>query len=511
MTFVLETEQISKSFAAVHALRGVDFRVHRGEIHALLGQNGAGKSTLVRILNGVYPAGSYEGRIILNGAEERFASPADARGRGIAYVPQEILVLEHLSVAENIFVGQMALDRRGLVSFRALHARVAGLLDELGIPLDPRSPVASLSAAQRQLVMVARALAADPSVLMLDEPTSSLSAEEIERLFGVLRKLHDRGVTMVFITHKIAEVHVLCNRATVLRDGEIVAELESSDFRDEDIVAAMVGRRIELLYPRRTSPVGEEEVLRVEHLRIPHPAGAADVVRDVSLSLRRGEIVGLAGLLGSGRTEVLSAIYGRIPHQGRIAVEARPLHARSPADARRAGIAMLTEDRKREGLLFNLPVRDNITIGNLGQVSRHGLIDRRREGKVAVTFMQALAVKASSSGSDVAHLSGGNQQKLLFARVLMNAPRVLLLDEPTKGVDVETRQEIYRLVVELADKGVALLLVSSELPELLGLCDRCLVLADGAIVDAFDRTEASEERVVRATALAGHASAESLG
>ncbi len=502
MTDVLETKDIRKSFAAVQALRGVDFRIRRGELHALVGHNGAGKSTLVKILNGVFPAGSFSGVIRLNEAEQRFTSPADARARGIAYVPQEIQVLEHLSVGENIFLGQTGLDRRGLVSFRQLNRRAAALLAELEVELDPRMSIASLSAAQRQIVMVARALASRPSVLMLDEPTASLSRQETERLFAVLRRLRARGVTMVFITHRIPEILELCDRATVLRDGRIVAELERAEFHEEAIVSAMVGRRLELLFPERSSAVGTEEVLRVEHLRIPAAGGLADIVEDASFNLRRGEVLGVAGLLGSGRTELLSAIYGRLGHEGRVLVGSKPTPRRRPSDARRAGIAMLTEDRKREGLLFNLPVRDNITIGNLGRVSRYGVIDRRAEGRAAISFMRALSVRASSPGAEVAHLSGGNQQKLLFARVLMNAPRILLLDEPTKGVDVETRQEIYRLVVELADQGVAILLVSSEIPELLGLCDRCIVLAEGRIVDEFLREDGSEQRVVRVTATA---------
>ena len=501
MDDVLAIQQISKRFAGVAALRGVDFVLRRGETHALLGHNGAGKSTLVKILNGVHPYGSYEGTFAIGGTEARFRSPADARARGIGYVPQEIQVLEHLTVAENVFVGQTA-SRGGFVRFRDLFARTRRLLVQLEIELEPRAPVAVLSTAQRQLLMVARALAARPSVLMLDEPTASLAVGETERLFGVLERLRRQGIATIFITHRIPEVMETCDRATVLRDGEVVATIDRRAFDEDAIVDAMVGRKVEFLFPERQVPPIGDEVLRVEGLRVGRPGGGVDMVSDVGFTLRRGEILGLAGLVGSGRTEVMSAIYGRIPHGGTIIVQGREAAIRRPADARRAGIALLTEDRKRDGLLFNLALRDNITIGNLDLVSRHGIMNRRAEADAALEYMRALSIKSRSGADDVAHLSGGNQQKVLLARVLMNAPKILLLDEPTKGVDVETKHEIYRLVVELADQGVALLLVSSEIAELIGLCDRCVVLARGRIVDEFGRGEGSEERVIAATTTA---------
>jgi ribose transport system ATP-binding protein len=500
MTYVLDTQRLGKRFAGVPALTDVDFRLRAGTIHALVGHNGAGKSTLVKVLTGVHPAGSYDGAILLDGAEVRFGSPAQARAAGIAYVPQEIQVVEQLSVAENLFVGQTGRDGTPLVSFRELHRRAEALLTRLEIPLDARHPVAALSATQRQLLMIA--LASDPRVLILDEPTASLAGNETARLFGVLERLRAAGTTMVFITHRIPEVMSMCDRATVLRDGRAVAELEREDFSERAIVAAMVGRQLERLYPQRASAHGTEETLRLEHVSVPHPSRPGDVVRDVSLTARRGEVVGIAGVVGAGRTELLSAIYGRLGHRGTISVEGRPLRLRSPADARRAGIAMLSEDRKGSGLLFNFGLSQNVTIGNLGGIAKMGFVDRRAEQRAAREFIASLSIKAPSVSADVAHLSGGNQQKILLARVLMNAPKVMLLDEPTKGVDVQTRQEIYRLILELADRGVTLLVVSSEIAELVGLCDRCVVLADGAIVDEFARGEGSEARVIEATTTA---------
>ncbi|MCW2977446.1 MAG: transporter related protein [Actinomycetia bacterium] len=498
---VLETHNVSKSFAGVQALSQVNLRVDGGNIHALLGHNGAGKSTLIKVLTGIYPSGDFDGEIVLQGRPVAFRSPADARAKGIAYVPQEISVLEHLSVAENVFVGRTGVNGSALVSFRDLYRRTRALLAQLDIELDPRLPASSLTATERQLLMVARALSTEPAVLMLDEPTTSLARTEVDHLFRVLNRLRENGVTMIFITHRIPEVGAICDRATVLRDGQVVAEIARDEFQEDDIVAAMVGRRVERLYPSRAAAAAGDAILEVEELRVARPGTDLDLVHGVGFTVRRGEIVGLAGLVGSGRTEILSAIYGRVQHEGRIVVDGKTIKLRRPSDARRAGIAMLTEDRKREGLLFNMNLRENVTIGNLALVSHGVLVDRRAEAARAQDFMEALSVRARSATADVAHLSGGNQQKVLLARVLMNAPKVLLLDEPTKGVDVGTKQEIYRLIVQLADEGMAIVMVSSEIPELLGLCDRCLVLAGGTIVDEFARGEGSEERVIEATTL----------
>jgi ABC-type sugar transport system ATPase subunit len=500
--FIVEATGIAKSFSGVQALRGIDFRVRRGEIHALLGQNGAGKSTLVKILNGVHAAGSYAGSIRLAGETVELTSPLIARARGIAYVPQEIEVFEQLTVAENVFAGQTSLGHGVLVRQRRLQERTAALFADFGLSISPRALLASLTAAQRHLVMIVRALATRPSVLMLDEPTASLSGAEVTRLFRLLKRLKAGGTTMIFITHRLPEVLALCDRATVLRDGRVAAELERADFDSDRIIAAMCGERLQRLYPKHEAPTGTETLLKVESLTIDERHGAHRGLADISFELRSGEILGLAGLLGSGRTELLGAIYGRIPYRGRIWVRGQVTKIDSTGTARQAGIALLTEDRKRSGLLFNLPLRDNITIGNLALFARAGIVSLEREDNAAVRAMRELKVKARSSASAVAHLSGGNQQKLLFARVLMNAPRILLLDEPTKGVDVGTRHEIYRLIVELAEKGVGLLVVSSELEEVIGLCDRSLVIADGRLVDELVKAEASEERVLRAIAAA---------
>jgi ABC-type sugar transport system ATPase subunit len=493
---------ITKSFSGVPALQGVDFSVRAGEIHALLGQNGAGKSTLVKILNGVHPAGSYTGTITLGGEPAEFRSPHEARAAGVAYVPQEIEVLEQLSVAENVFAGRTNLGRGVLVHQRRLEARTRELFDQLGLNIDPTALVAALTSAQRHLVMIARALALKPRVLMLDEPTASLSGTEVESLFAMLRRLAGQGVTMIYITHRLPEVLAVCDRVTVLRDGRVAAEIGRAEFDEERFIFAMSGQRLNRLYPQHQPPGDGEPALEVRDLAVAGRPGVHHAVSGVSFSIRAGEIVGLAGLLGSGRTEILHAIYGRAPYAGEIWVAGSRVAIRSPADARRAGIALLTEDRKRDGLLFNLGAGANITIGNLGTLSCRGLVSGERERRAILEGMRALNVKAPSTNASVAHLSGGNQQKLLFARVLMRAPKVLLLDEPTKGVDAGTRHEIYRLVVDLAEKGVALLVVASELEEVIGLCDRCLVVADGRIVGQYAKAEISEDKVLRTIAAA---------
>jgi ABC-type sugar transport system ATPase subunit len=510
--FAITAEGIRKSFGGVAALRDVGFRVRRGEIHALLGQNGAGKSTLVKILNGVHPAGSFEGTITVEGRPVAFQSPHDARAAGVAYVPQEIEVLEQLTAAENVFAGQTGLGRGKLVNQRRLQQEAGRLFEQLGLAIDPRRVVASLAPAQRQLVMIVRALAIRPAVLMLDEPTASLSGTEVDRLLAVLRRLRAQGMTMVYITHRLSEVLAICDRVSVLRDGATVAELERGRFDADVLINAVSGRRVQRQFPEHDPPVATAPPrLSVEELSVPAAWNVPHAVHGVSFTVRAGEILGIAGLLGSGRTELLSAIYGRFPCRGHIRVDGEAVTIRSTRDARHAGIALLTEDRKRDGLLYNLSARGNITIGNLDAFASAGVLHTDRERTGARQAMRALAIRASSTEASVTHLSGGNQQKLLMARVLMNRPKVLLLDEPTKGVDVVTRQEIYRLVVDLAHGGIAVIVVSSELEEVIGLADRTVVISDGRIVDEFLRGAGGEDRVLRSIAAAETALAIRVG
>ncbi|MDD5707967.1 MAG: sugar ABC transporter ATP-binding protein [Kiritimatiellae bacterium] len=497
--YALEMRRISKEFPGVRALDDVTLRVRRGTIHALLGENGAGKSTLMKILDGVYPVGSYSGDVLLDGKPVQFRSPHDARLKGIGYVPQEIQVLESLSVAENMFVGHWTEGRGIRVRFGDLYRRAERLLHECGIRLDPRVPVAVLNASQRQLVMIARALSIRPSLLVLDEATASLTVDETGLLFSVVRHLRERGVTALFITHRLAEVFELADAATVLRDGKWVADFDRGRFDQNDIVSAMVGRKIEAFYPSRQSVPGSNEVLRVENLTVPHPHIAGkSVVEDVSFTLRQGEILGLGGLVGSGRSETVNAIYGRMEHTGRVVVDGQTVRIRTPRHARDHGIGLLPEERKREGLLFNFAIRENVTLHSLQAVSRCQVISRQRENAAADACRQRLSIRAGSVDVPVMNLSGGNQQKVVLSKVLMPSPKVLLLDEPTKGVDVGAKAEIYKLIMSLADQGIGIVVISSDLPELLALCDRIVVLARGRVTGEFAKSEANEQRVMLA-------------
>ncbi len=496
--YLLEMNHVTKRFPGVVALKDVTFKVKQATIHGLVGENGAGKTTLMKILAGTYPHGTYEGELRLNGQVLELHSSADALNAGIGVVPQEISVIEQLTVAENIVVGRWN-GGGAIVSMSQIRKTVADFLASYRISLDPRAPVSRLTAAQKQLVMIARALYRRPSVLILDEPTSSLALHEINNLFESLEELRKKGVTCVFITHKLAEIFQVTDHTTVLRDGEVTGEFDRANYNEMDVIMAMVGRKIEQLYASRQSEIGSEEVLRVEHLTVPHPTIAnRNVVDDVSFSLRKGEILGLAGLVGSGRSEVANAIIGRLKCSGAVYVNGQRVHIHSPADAKGVGIALITEDRKRDGLLPNLEIRPNITLNSLRLFSTHGLLSAPREKKIASDYVAKLDIKTPSIEQMAVNLSGGNQQKVILARVLMANPQILIMDEPTKGVDIGAKNEIYKLMFELVKSGISIIMISSELPELLAMCDRFIVLAEGKVADEFPRAEASEYRVMLA-------------
>lgn len=498
MDYALEMLGISKAFPGVRALSDVTLRIRRGVVHALLGENGAGKSTLVKILDGVYPSGSFTGNILVGGDPVQFKSPLDARAKGIGYVPQEIHVLENLSVAENIFVGELNEGGGPLVDFRRLYARAEQLIEECAIRLRARDSVAILNASQRQLVMIARALAMQPTLLILDEATACLTADEAERLFSVVEHLRKKGVTTLFITHRLGEVTALADAVTVLRDGEVAAEFIRGGFDEHSIVSAMVGRTLESFYPHR-SPHAGAEVLRVENLTVQHPSVAHKlVVENLSFNVRSGEILGLGGLVGSGRSETVNALYGRTSYSGKVFLAGREVRIPNPCVARREGIGLLPEERKREGLLFNFGIRENLTLHCLDEIATLGIMCGGRERAAAERYRSDLAVRAGSIDVPVLNLSGGNQQKVVLGKVLMARPRVLLLDEPTKGVDVGAKLEIYKLVFALAEQGIGIILITSDLSELLALSDRIVVLAQGRMTDEFNKAEASAKRTMLA-------------
>ena len=497
--FILEAKGITKRFPGVLALQDVNFSVRRGEILGLIGENGAGKSTLLKIINGVYAHGSFEGELLFDGQHALNKSPYDALSKGIGYVPQEINVMENLSVAENIFVGHLNADekKRGFSS-RALVERCEAFLKANKFSLNARAMVSGLSIGQKQLVMVAKAISWNPKVLVLDEPTTALSQSDVENLFEIVRHLKAQGTSIIFVTHKLEEIFAITDRVTILRDGRVITTYERADYRRDRIISGMVGRELSQLYPERHVTIGEE-VLRVEHMTVPDPhVMDKNLVEDVSFSLRRGELLGFAGLVGAGRTETISALFGSYrDYSAEITLGGKPVKIRSEADAIDLGINILTEDRKSNGLLLLNDIRFNIVLSNLKAVlNRAKLVSRAKEREASDAFMRKLRIKAPSAATMVANLSGGNQQKVVLAKALHSSPHILLLDEPTKGIDVGSKQEIYEIMNELLAEGISIIMISSELPELLGMCDRFIVMRGGRVVGEMDREHATQESIM---------------
>jgi len=495
---ILEAAGIEKSFPGVRALDGVGLRVRAGRLVALLGENGAGKSTLMNVLSGVFPPDA--GTIRLDGQPVRFANPREAQARGIGIVHQELNLIPHLSVAENLFLGREPRTRTGLIDFRRLHADTQAVLARLDLKVAPGTLVADLRVGPQQLVEIARAMAEDARVLILDEPTSSLSAHEVEVLFGVIADLKRRGVGLVYITHKFDELAHLCDDVVVMRDGRVVGEAPFRDLTRDAIVRLMAGRESKEVF-QKTPAVPGDELLRVEEVSLPGDgAGRPLLVDKVSFTLRRGEVLGVFGLVGAGRTELLEAIFGVHAGRasGRLAVEGRPTAFRSPADAIAAGLALAPEDRKRDGLVLPMSVAATASLACLHRTLRGGFVSDSQEAAVVTPYIERFQVKTPSLAQLIVNLSGGNQQKVILAKWLATAPKVLLLDEPTRGIDVNAKREIYTFIDDLAQRGLGLIVVSSELPEVLALADRVMVMCEGRKTAEFSRAEATPERVLHA-------------
>jgi ABC-type sugar transport system ATPase subunit len=491
MTSAVRISGLAKTFGSVRALRDVTLELEPGEVHCLAGENGAGKSTLIRILTGATQrdAGDYR----IDGVQmPRNLSPARARHAGIGAVYQELSLLPHLSVAENLAMGRMPHGRFGVVDRHGLATQARDRLARVGLAeLDVHRIVEDLPAAARQLVEIAKALGDEPRVLILDEPTTALSTAEAEALLRRVRALRDEDVAVLYVSHRLEEMFEIGDRVTVLRDGAVTASAAMSEFTEDSLIAAMVGREVEDIYPtHEPQPASGEPLLRVRGLR---PPGAAEV----DLEVHAGEIVGIAGLLGAGRTELLRAIFGADKAEaGTVEVQGKPVPAGRPRDAVRAGIGLLTEDRKELGLLPELTIRENVSVASLTGIARRGLVSRRRESERVDAVLDGLRLRAASYDEPVSTLSGGNQQKVLVARWLVTEVRVLLFDEPTKGVDVGAKAELYTLIRDLASRGFAIVVVSSYLPELLGLVDRIVVLRGGRITGDVPARTASEEQLL---------------
>ncbi len=496
---MIELVDITKDFGGVRALDRVSMSIAPGTVHAIVGENGAGKSTLMKILAGIIT--DYQGQIRWGDEPLRLAGPRDAQQRGISIIHQELNLVEDLSVAANLFLGRERRRAHLWLDEAAMRHEAATLLANLDCDFTPTTPVRSLRVGDQQLVEIAKALSLNSQVLIMDEPTSALTQRETDRLFALMRKLLSRGVTLLYISHKMDEVFELADRITVLRDGKLVRTVDRQETNARQVTHWMVGRELEDaaldLEPRRPG----ETVLEVSGLHLPWPGHArAWRLEDISFNLRRGEILGVAGLMGAGRTELLECLFGAATERpsGKILLDGQPVAFEHPAEACAAGVTLVTEDRKRLGLFNHWSVRENISIATLRQMARGGFVRRRQEQSAAERMIADLNVKTASAEADVGSLSGGNQQKAIIARWLLANPKVLLLDDPTRGVDVGAKAELYRLMDQLCRQGLGILVTSSELPELLTLCDRILVLAEGRLTGNFTRAEASEERIMEA-------------
>jgi len=496
---MLEIKAIGKSFPGVRALHDVSFEVARGEVHALVGENGAGKSTLMKILSGVYT--DYSGDLLLDGAKMALSSPRDAQRHGIAIIHQELNLVPELTVAENVYLGREPRTTAGLLDVGGMNRAARALLDRLSLPISTDRPVKWLRVGEQQLVEVAKALSLDARLLILDEPTSALSQTEIERLVAVIASLKAEGVTMIYISHKFDEIIRVADRVTVLRDGEYVGTREIARTDQRELMQMMVGRDLSELFPKEIAPTGEE-VLRVEQLSlVTDSQRGGRALRDISFAVREGEIIGIAGLMGAGRTELLETLFGVYrPGQvhGHVFVNGQERRITSPRRAIEAGLAFVTEDRKTQSLILKLSVQHNMSLAALGRFLTWNVVRLRAEERAVRQSIEQLRIKTPSPDVEVGKLSGGNQQKVALAKCLLTRPRVLLLDEPTRGIDVGAKAEIYGLINRLAQDGAAIVMASSELPELLAMCDRILVLCEGRLTAELTQTEATQERIMAA-------------
>jgi len=484
---ILRTHGLRKSFGPIEVLHGIDFDVRPGEVHALLGENGAGKSTLMKCLSGYLLADA--GEVRLNGAAVTFRDSGEAEAAGVVLIHQEFALVEDLGAAANIFLGREP-TRRGLLDRARMEREARELLAQLDTNVDPRVPVGRLGVSDQQMVEIAKAVARDARVLFMDEPTDVLTGSETEVLFTLIRRLRDQGVAIVYVSHKLDEIERIADRVTILRDGDQVATHAVSELDQAKMARLMVGRELTDMYPDKTIDADEPVVLRVAGLDV------EDRVRNASFDLRRGEVLGFAGLVGAGRTELFEGLIGIRAASGRVELDGRPLEIRTPEDAHRAGIAYLTEDRKGKGLITEMRLDENLTLQALERFA-HPLIDRPAERAALREAVDRYDIRVGSLDARAGELSGGNQQKLVVAKILLGDPRILILDEPTRGIDVGTKREIYFLVHQLAQSGIAVIVISSELPEIIGLSHRVVVMRSGRITGILEGDDIDEHEIVQ--------------
>jgi len=497
---ILEMRDITKTFPGVKALENVNLVVKRGDIHAICGENGAGKSTLMKVLSGVYPHGSYSGDIRYEGKECRFTGIHDSEREGIVIIHQELALVPMLSIAENMFLGNEQ-ARNGIIDWNRVRSRSAELLRKVGLREDPDTLITNIGTGKQQLVEIAKALAKDVKLLILDEPTASLSEKDSHALLDLLLEFKAQGMTSIMISHKLNEIKRIADQITVIRDGQSIETMDKADITEDRIVTSMVGRSLENRYPTRTPKLGET-IFEVKNWSVYHPIHPErQVIKNVNLSVRKGEVVGIAGLMGAGRTEFAMSVFGRAYGtniSGEVYLHGKRTDTSSVGKAVAAGLAYATEDRKTYGLNLIDHIKHNVTIANLPGVSKSGVIDDMSEFKVANEYRRKTNIRSSSVYQIAGNLSGGNQQKVVLSKWLFANPDVLILDEPTRGIDVGAKYEIYTIINKLADEGKAILVISSEMPELLGICDRIYVLNEGRIVGELAAHEASQEKIMRA-------------
>lgn len=495
--YTVQMKGITKKFGGLVAVKNVDFNVKPGEIHALCGENGAGKSTLMNVLTGRFSAHSYSGEIYLNGQKAHIGSPAEARKQKITIVHQELELIPDLNIAENIFLGNHPVTLRG-IDWNTIYTKAYEILKKFSLDLNVKTKIKYLSVGQQQLVEIAKAIYLGGNVLILDEPTAPLTGREIDFLLDMIEKLKETGISIIYITHRLEEVFRIADRVSVMRDGEMIDTFDVKNIDVNSLVSAMIGRKLESMYPVMETTPGEI-ALEISDYSVKHPDYPVNVVNHVNMKFRAGEIVGISGLLGAGRTELMSAVVGayQVKGSGNIRLKGEKVVFRSPAAAIKAGIGYVTEDRKNTGLILSKTIRFNASLACLPRILKAGVLSTRKEKAIVSELVTKLHIKTSSMENKVSSLSGGNQQKVVLAKWLANNPCILILDEPTRGVDVGARFEIYSIMKELAAQGVCIIMISSDLPEVIGMSDRVYVMYEGKLQGELKKEELNEDAIMR--------------
>lgn len=494
--YALQMKAITKEFPGVRALDNVTFSVRKGEIHALCGENGAGKSTLMKILSGVYPQGTYDGKILINGENVQFKSIKESQNAGVAIIYQELALVEEMTVAENLFLSH-DLMRAKIIDWNKIYAEAQKWLDHIGLDIDPQTKVRELTVGKQQLIEIAKALTRKTDILILDEPTAALTESDVDILMNLLNDLRKKGVTCIYISHKLGEVMALADSVTIIRDGQSVSTDSIEALSEEKIITKMVGRELTELFPYEIRAISHENIVDVKNYSVTNSVGKK-VIDNVSFTLKKGEILGFSGLMGAGRTELFISLFGGLKgnQTGTVLIDGKETNIKSPADAIKDGLAYVSEDRKRYGLVLGMDITKNTTLAALNKMMKIKVIDNALEVKSAGDITYKMNLKAPNLEALVGQLSGGNQQKVVLSKWLLTNPKVLILDEPTRGIDVGAKYEIYKIINELANQGVGIVIISSELPEVLGMSDRIIVMAEGEITGEFLREEATQEKIM---------------